>query len=168
MAKLCNGITHITALVSLAIPIAYVILTTKRSKGIFILSAFLLGNFTNGLRIALIGVWALYFKGSSIHEPFSTLYSSSVFLAEALALIFIAILIGKKNIRKNFAQDTSKKISGIGFTPPHLHSKGIVIGMILLLVTGGYLYLYAPVPVFLEKDLKEIPLILGSWRGKDI
>ena len=168
VSKLCNGITHITALVSLAIPIAYVILTAKRSKGIFILLAFLLGILANGLRVALIGVWTLYFKGSSIHGPFSTLYSSTVFLVEASALILIAIIIGKRNVRKRSVQDTSKKINGIALTPSRLHSKGIIIGMIIFLVMGSYLYFYAPAPVLLKKDLKEIPLVLGNWRGKDV
>jgi EpsI family protein len=130
--------------------------------------AFLLGVFANGLRIALIGMWTFYFKGSSIHGPFSTLYSSSVFLVEACALIFIAIAIGKRNIRKRFIQDTPKKINGIDLTPSRLHSKGIIIGMIVFLVTGSYLYVYAPTPALLKKDLKEIPLVLGSWRGKDV
>ena len=168
VAKLCNGITHITALVSLAIPMAYVILTAKRSKGIFILLAFLLGIFANGLRVALIGVWTLYFKSSSIHGPFSALYSSTVFLVEASALILIAIIIGKRNVRKRFVQDTSKKTNRIDLTPSRLHSKGIIIGVIIFLVMGTYLYFYTPAPVLLEKDLKEIPLVLGGWTGQDV
>lgn len=168
VAKLCNGIAHITAIVSLAIPLSYVTLHTNKSKGLFILFAVLIAIFANGLRIALIGIWTLYFKESSIHGPFNTLYSSSVFLVEVIALIIISTIIGKKNIRRLVAQDASGVVGRKNLSAPRINSRGIVFGTILFSVAGIYAYLFAPLPVGLKKELREVPLVIGNWHGENV
>lgn len=88
VARACNGINHIIALVALAVPLAIMTQRTLTRKMSLILISFLVGIFANGLRVALIGVWSYYNKGGPVHGPFDTLYVSFIFFF-GMGLLFI-------------------------------------------------------------------------------
>lgn len=168
VSKLCSGISHITALVSLAVPLAYVTQRTTIRKILLIFIAFLMGIFANGLRVALIGIWTRYFSDSTIHGPFSMLYSSSVFMLEFFILILFALLIGKTYIKEGVTQAKIKPQDKCVKTFPKRYSAAVMIAALIVLTTASYEYFSKPVPVYLNKNTKEIPLVVGTWRGRDV
>jgi len=169
VAKVCNGINHIVALVALAIPLAIMRQRSIWHKILYILFAFAIGIFANGLRVALIGIWTLYSKNmESVHGPFELLYVSFI-LIFGLTLLFIAWLFDK---RKTFQATNAKEERSAD-------SKGLrnsykfqalpaAIACVILFLAGFYVYAYKPVPVYLAKPLESFPNVIGQWHGEDV
>lgn len=168
VAKVCSGINHITALISLSIPLAYI--TRKSTIGMVFLVAitFIVGIVSNGLRIALIGVWTLYNDSSTIHGPFSLLYASTIFMFIFAIIVFIAVSTGKSYIKESI--DKSKKTSveiknNIQFL---IKMKKIWIGTLILLLTGYYINFLNPTPIFIDSFKNAIPTEISGWQGYDV
>ena len=87
VAKVCNGVNHIIALVALSIPVAVKSFTTTPRRVALVVIAFLTGLFANGVRVALIGWWTIDHHQDSIHGPFEFLYVSFI-------LFFGLLIIG--------------------------------------------------------------------------
>jgi exosortase len=162
VAKACNGINHITALVALAIPLAYLTQMTWAKRTLIIASSFLLGIFANGLRVALIGVLAMYRTGP-IHGPSDLLYVSFVFFAGLALLLLVSFLAGSSAPKR---KETLPKKSETTLTrplPERVMALSMLAGTILLLAIGGYSNLHKNEPVFLEQSLENFPRQLNSW-----
>ncbi|MCK5543548.1 MAG: exosortase W [Desulfobacterales bacterium] len=167
IAKVCSGINHITALVSLSIPLSYI---TQKKIGmlILILITFVVGVVSNGLRIALIGVWTQYAGASTIHGPFSLLYASTVFLSVFALLTFFSMLTGRSHIKETISKYRKKEIVDTRALSPFC-SKFISfnIATVILCIAWGYLVLMQPVPVDLKK-LYTVPFEIGQWKGENV
>jgi len=88
VARSCNGINHIIALVALGIPLALWTQRTWLRRTVFVLFAVFVALFVNGLRVALIGVWTHYYPGSSFHGPFDIFYTFFI-LFSGMAILFL-------------------------------------------------------------------------------
>jgi hypothetical protein len=101
------------------------------ARVIVFFTAFLIGIFANGLRVALIGIYAIYNKGADLHGPAETLYVSFIFFFGMVVLVLFNQVIRKMgSIRSLTAEDkptaprSEKKISFIDPTqilPSHHH-----------------------------------------------
>ncbi len=165
VAKVCSGINHIAALVSLSIPLSYI--THKKRTGMLILIVitFVVGIFSNGLRIALIGVWTKYAGTATIHGPFSLLYTSTVFLSIFALIVFISMLTGRSHIKATISK--TKIVNNRVLNPFHINNISVSIVVAILFIALGYLVLMRPVAVDL-KSLDTIPLEIGQWKGEKI
>jgi EpsI family protein len=168
VARICSGIQHIIAMVSLAIPLSYVTQKTMPRKMALVLLAFVMGILGNGLRVALIGLWTRSFGSASIHGPFSLLYSSSVFTLEFSILVLLGLITGKSHIREVVAKTGIPWRKWIAGDLPRSYSTAVALGLGVLLFAGGYRHVFKPEPVYLQKDLREIPLVIGGWKGREV
>jgi len=169
VAKVCNGVNHIVALIALAIPLA---ITTNRPfwyKICYVFAAAVIGIFANGLRVALIGIWTLYNESTeSIHGPFELFYVSFILLF-GLGLILTTWFFTKKDINDPVQINDEVKAS---LVQRHEFEKSYALPVIVLcaifLVTFGFLKLSTANPVYLESDLKDFPYRVGQWQGSNI
>jgi len=169
VAKVCNGINHIVALVSLAIPIAIMRQSSIWYKILFILFAFSIGIFANGLRVALIGGWTLYNKNmESIHGPFELLYVSFILVFGLTLLIIPSLLIRRKIVSKVSVKEGQPSKSICLRRSDKLRTLPIAIATIILFLVGFYAHKYKPVPVFLANPLESFPKEIGQWYGENV
>lgn len=164
VARECNGINHITALVSLAIPLGYWTQRTLLRRAILIFAAFLIGIFANGLRVAIIGFSSIYYKDSPLHGPYDLFYVSFIFFFGMAILIGISTLMMQKKAAIAKSSDaaaiTLKQSDPMQLFP-------LITVILIFLLTIGYLVLLKPKPVYLQKPLTEFPKIIGNWSGQD-
>ena len=164
VARECNGINHITALVSLAIPLGYWTQKTLLRRAILIFAAFLIGIFANGLRVAIIGFSSIYYKDSPLHGPYDLFYVSFIFFFGMAVLIGISTLMMQKGQRATRNLDVATV--NLSFPAPR-QLFPLIIAVVIFLLTIGYLVLLKPKPVYLHKPLTEFPKIISNWSGQD-
>ena len=169
VAKVCNGINHIVALVALAIPLAIMRQRSTWQKILYILFAFIIGLFANGLRVALIGIWTLYNKNpESIHGPFELLYVSFI-LVFGLALLIIPGLFARRKVADKTINKVEQSVKPTGANHPNrLPLLPLVVASIILFLVGSYIHTYKPVPVYLARPLESFPKLIDQWQGRDV
>jgi EpsI family protein len=168
VAEACNGINHIMALVSLAIPLSYINRYKWVKSAILAISAFLIGIFLNGLRVAVIGFWVVYKKGEFAHGPFDMFYVSFIFFFGMVTLILFSKFIGRFGDRGRELRQVTTDHEKISHFPHKNGSLAYAVTILLLFLTGIYLQVFNPRPVYLAAPLMSLPLVIGSWTGKDI
>jgi EpsI family protein len=192
VARACNGVNHIIALVALGIPLAVWTQRTWPRRGLFILFAVFVALFANGLRVALIGVWTAYYPGSSFHGPFDIFYTFFI-LFVGMALLFLAagltrlrrpIETNRKNVKPSAAGSTPHKsgqthsnlsrngpASNPNSSRPTHPARGVAsvaTALFILVATTGFLHFYKPRPVELVTPLSSFPLKIKDWNGHDV
>jgi EpsI family protein len=196
VATACSGVNHIIALVAMAIPLGHLMQITWLRKVVLILCAFLIAIFANGLRVALIGIWAGYHKGGPLHGPFDLLYVSFIF-SIGLGLLFFVSILMRRARASHLPSHGSRHISPVEslqnempmsltsglqsksdsrFFPPSAdlqHNAGrkiasLVIALAILSLTISYLNFYKPRPVYLKTPLTKFPYAIGDWNGHDL
>lgn len=164
VARECNGINHITALVSLAIPLGYWTQKTLLRRAILIIAAFLIGIFANGLRVAIIGFSSIYYKGSPLHGPYDLFYVSFIFFFGMAILIAISTLMMQK--KTAIAKSSDAAASNLKLQS-QMQALPLITAILIFLLTIGYLVLLKPKPVYLQQPMAEFPKIIGNWSGQD-
>ena len=172
VAKVCNGVNHIVALAAMSVPFAFLSQKSTLGKGLIVLGAFLVGLFSNGLRVALIGYWTKYHPDGPLHGPFDIFYVSFI-------LIFGLVFFGLQTM---LSRRWSKgKISNVATHPspvkeplivPKFGSKkqwaAVLTALAILFLANAYIYLHTPMPVEPKRDLSEFPMQIGPWEGKAV
>ena len=86
----CNGINHLVALMALALIIIVINRKSHKNNIFLVLFSLFLGFILNGLRIALIGVWAFFFQGDLLHGPGNLFYVTFVFTIGTILLLWVS------------------------------------------------------------------------------
>ncbi|BBO67288.1 hypothetical protein DSCA_12180 [Desulfosarcina alkanivorans] len=136
--------------------------------------AFVIGILANGLRVALIGVYALYNHGADLHGPNETLYVSFVFFFGMVVLILFNQLI------KNFGKINSVTDSKVGTkaavqaplkpqtNPIHRGKSPALLALALFAFTFGLIHFSKPNPIPLRIPLDTLPIQIGGYTGNTI
>ncbi|MCF8095998.1 MAG: EpsI family protein, partial [Desulfobacteraceae bacterium] len=170
----CSGIGHIVALLALSVPLAHLVQKTHARKFILVLSALFIGLFANGLRIFLIGVYALFNEGAQLHGPYETLYVSFIFFFGLLALVLISRLLSRGGATGQAEDEEAGPAEPVH--PPILDKRGFarrqrisfVVGTSIFLITLGFVHLYTPKAVALNNSLDSFPTRIAGFTGKEI
>lgn len=166
VADVCSGVHHIVALLAMAIPLVYMTQRSWIGRTLLMASAFLIGIFANGLRVALIGLWTAYHKGGAVHGPQDIFYATFISIFGMALLIFISGVtakIGRKGHRPREAKATENDPRESAASKAPLP---VLLAVAILLSTFGLSFLYAPVPVSLKAPLDAFPVKIGEWTGK--
>jgi EpsI family protein len=172
VAKVCNGINHIVALAAMSVPFAFLSQKSTVGKGLIVLGAFLIGLFSNGLRVAMIGYWTKYFPEGPLHGPFDIFYVSFILIFGLVFFGLQAMLSRRWN--KGKSANTAAHPSPVKGSPVALKfgSKkqwvAVSTALAILILTNAYIYLHTPVPVEPKRSLSEFPMQLGPWVGKTV
>lgn len=167
VARECNGINHIMALVSLAIPLAYWTQRSWAKKMILIVSAFFLGVVANGLRVAIIGFFAVYKPGGPLHGPYDLFYVSFIFFFGMFFLVVLSsVMAGKRTKGSGKEKPILSEYPARDYSPRQVFP--LVFGVAIFLLTGSYLFFLKPEPVYLARPIEEFPYKVGNWTGSDV
>jgi EpsI family protein len=168
VARECNGINHMVALVGLAIPLAYWTQNTFIRKTGLIVSGLFIAMIANGTRVAFIGILAYFYPGASLHGPYALFYVSFVFFFGMILLLLMSRVMGWRQPKKTDGQPSHSAVVNISSVTAIQYSvKSIAIAVVILIATSAYLYFYKPVPVFLSRSLSAFPTSIGQWVGHD-
>lgn len=168
VAKVCNGVNHIIALVALAIPMAVISPMSRWKKWAFVFFALLVGLFANGLRVAMIGWWTVKYSEGSIHGPFEFFYVSFI-LVFGLVIIGGARLVAGK--RHTIAPaPTSEHPASLRQWRlwPQLQAGPFLIAATLLTITVAFSYQFAGAKTAPLQPLRIFPYQVGCYSGKDV
>lgn len=167
VARECNGINHIMALVSLAIPLAYWTQESWTKRLVLIAMAFPIGVIANGLRVAIIGFFAVYKPGGPLHGPYDLFYVSFIFFFGMFFLLFLSSVMAGKRAQGNVGEKPHIP-AHTSYYDSSRHIFPIVSGVSIFLLTWGYLFFFKPEPVYLVRPIEEFPYKVGNWTGRDV
>lgn len=166
VARECNGINHIMALVSLAVPLAYWTQRTLVKRAVLIIAAFAAGVIANGLRVAIIGFLSVYNPGGPVHGPYDLFYVSFIFFFGMIVISALALLMSRGEAKTDEAAvepSTTSRQHGSG----QRGLKHLVAAALILAASGAYLFSYKAEPVALQYPLAFFPYRVGDWTGQD-
>lgn len=169
VARGCSGINHIVALTAIAVPVAFARQRSSLARIALIVFAFLIGNFANGLRIAVIGLWSAHNPGS-VHGPYDIFYVSSTFFFGMILFFAVSWLIGRywPHPRKN--QETNAAVLDEPHGKRQYNGTACAVsaglGVVVLCAAWFALFLFEPRPVALKNALSTFPLTVGNWSGQ--
>lgn len=166
VARECNGINHMMALVSLAVLLAWWTQNSWKKRAILIASAFPVAIIVNGLRVFCIGVLSEINKGGPLHGPFDMFYVSFIFFFGTVLLAGINSLLGRDHLHEDKKQDATD-IQRSGQTPASKTRLATALAVCLLSLSAAHLAFVKPLPVSLKAPLESLPRILGEWHGRD-
>jgi EpsI family protein len=169
VAKVCNGVNHIIALVALSVPIAVLRFSSLYQKIGLVILAFFVGLFANGLRVAMIGFWTLNHHLDSIHGPFEIFYVSFILV---IGLVFIAGVTFVSNkfglgAKKDHVSSLSGKSSLNDFFKK-LDRGPFAYAIVLFAILIAYQYLFVDKSVELKNPIEECPKVIEGWKAKEI
>ena len=168
VAKVCNGVNHIIALVALAIPMAVISPMSVWKKWAFVFFALVVGLFANGLRVAMIGWWTVKYSEASIHGPFEFFYVSFI-LVFGLAIIGSARLVAGKSHAPASASTPQHPASLRQWRLwPQLQAAPFLIAGVLLTTTAAFGYQFAAAKTAPLQPLTAFPYEVGSHIGQDV
>lgn len=169
VAKVCNGINHLLALVAIAIPFAFTSSLTRPWKILTVAVAATIGILANGLRVTMIGIWTKFYPDGSLHGPFDIFYVSFI-LFFGLVFFFLIAAVSKK-YAKHHQNSIKPKLQADVMSKPTPRNKlfaANIIGIAIFFTTSLYLLWHNPQPSQLEFPLHEFPLLIGDWKGRTI
>ncbi len=180
VVRSCSGINHIVSLMALSIPLAFICQLTPVRKCLLLLISFVIGVFANGVRIALIGVYALYNKGADLHGPSEILYVTFIFFFGMVLLVVISNLLKTKalpasadqTLGETLPQDNNLAGFGAGAgTEEGRKGRSIMAfaaAVAIFLTTLGLIHFYKPGPVPLASALAQLPDEINRFSGKNL
>jgi EpsI family protein len=162
----CSGMNQIISLVALSIPLAYFTRTTISRKIALVLISLPLGILANGLRIALIGLFAEGVDQASIHGPLDTFRVQVIFLISFLVLIAMSIMLRKKEPPSAVEESEQSNLTSTEPVWRQFYLSSLMV-VALVVSTAFIIELHEPAQVPLSKSLEHFPLTVGSFSGHD-
>jgi EpsI family protein len=183
VARGCSGIEHIVSLLAFTVALSYFSQKNLAGRCVLIFSAIFIAIFINGVRIALIGIYAKYWHGADIHGPFESLYASFIFYAGLILVVILSHFLRKVKLQKNLnaLSDTptswtcskyepiASEIKEKKYEAGKSKSLGPAIpGISIFAVTFFLIHFYLPGPVYLKNSFQAFPVLIDNFRGRNI
>jgi EpsI family protein len=181
VARGCSGIEHIVSLLAFTVALSYFSQKNLAGRCLLIFSAIFIAIFINGVRIALIGIYAKYRHGADIHGPFESLYASFIFYAGLILVVILSQFLRKVKLQKNLsalsdtpASWTCSRYEPIAYKIKEKKYKAgkslapAIPGISIFAVTFFLMHFYLPGPVYLKNSLEAFPVLIGNFKGKNI
>lgn len=168
VASACSGLRFLVSIIAIGIPLAWLTQRSWAKRVGLVVFAIIIAVLANGLRVALIGVWAFY-GGSVVHGPMH------VFQGMFVAWIgFIALFAGAWFLAGK--QEDGGRVKAM---KPAALARGLLerlssgknwkaacaAAIALLAVTGGLYFFYKTTAASLAAPLSSLPSTLGEWTA---
>jgi EpsI family protein len=170
VARACSGVNHLIAVVAIGIPLAYLFIQGWKRRIILVGAAVLIAIFANGLRVALIALFAYFNLGTPLHGPFHILQGLFVSAIGYVVLFLCTWILSTKRpppSKPNGEKETTSLAPSVSSANNKLSYPLIVIS-VLLLAIGSYTYLNIVSPYPLRKNINLFPTHIDEWAGEDI
>jgi len=168
VVKACAGVNHIMSLLAMAVFLGYFTNKSRAGKLLLIAVAIVLGILANGARVALIGFWTYYNPDAGVHGPADFLLVSFIFIIGLFMLVFLSSVIAKMGLNRDEEEPEGKTIAAHNQNSANHFSVAAILAICLFMITSWVLYSSKIEPVYLQKDLKDVPKKIADWTGYDI
>ncbi len=168
VADICSGVNYLIAVIAIGIPMAYLFLIGWWRRTLLLGFSVTIAAFSNVLRVALIGALSYYGIAGDLHGPFHVLQGLSVSLI-GYGTIFAGVWILSKPAAPSALSAKAfnpKNRPGLVLKKTELPNIGLFLSAVLFLI-GSYLHLYQQQPTPLKAPLKNFPIQLAEWFGKE-
>lgn len=169
VAKACNGINHITALLAITVPFSYFVHRAWYKRAALIVSAVVIGISLNGVRVASIGIITSFQKSGPLHGPSDVFYVSFIFFTGMLIQLLISHLMGRDRVQSeghiHISGERDGDRSSRAWCRKEITALSLATGTAACLGLG--LVFWNPHPASLAAPLSTIPTSIGSYEGRD-
>jgi EpsI family protein len=168
VTKQCSGVHILICLTAVGILLSYLTQRGWWRRIILVVLAIIIGLFTNGLRVAFIGIWAHY-SGKDIEGAYH-IFNGLLMSVIGFSLLFFSTWVMDK-IPSGSAEQPSKSgnlETKTASGKKHKFHASWLVATIVLLAFGSYEYFYSMRPQQLQRPMSEVPFTIGDWRGKDV
>lgn len=172
VAPECSGMSYLTSIIAIGIPLAYFTLRKMWQRVTLIVIAIIIGILANGLRVTLIGIWT-YYGGKDVHGPLHVFQGLFVSIVGFLFLFIFALLLNKISYFNSEGHPGKKSISMVRRNSPcdvvdvKQFNRAWIVAVVTLLSVGVYFYLYHVEPIPLNNPLKELHLEVQDWKEEN-
>jgi EpsI family protein len=167
VAKECSGVNFLISILAIGIPVAALYFDSWWKRSLLLLVSVLIAILGNGLRAALICLFAYKGYSTNLHGPGHIFYGYFVsFLG--LAVLFTGVyLFGKPMDGKVVGEDVRAASARSEPGPEGKSWKWVVVTVLLFLAAGfaGRLQTLRPAP--LVNDLRDFPRSIGNYTAVD-
>jgi EpsI family protein len=163
VARQCSGVNYLVAVLALALPMAFLRLSSPWRRAALIATSLTVAALANGLRVALIGTLAYYDVGSPLHGPFHVLHG--LFVA---AIGFVVIFAGLRVLeddsdrpaRPVLSADTQGGRGASGWQAGNAFGLATIFCVIAIIGVAP-----EAEQVALAQPLDSLPLRIGEFTG---
>jgi len=169
VAKACNGINHITALLAITIPFSFFVHRSWYKRAALIVSAVAIGILLNGVRVASIGIITSLQRGGPLHGPSDVFYVSFIFFTGLLIQLFISHLLGRDRVLSEERAIMSGAHDGdrFGRASSRKEITALALATSTIAFVGLGLVFREPQPAALAAPLDAIPATVGTFEGRN-
>jgi exosortase D (VPLPA-CTERM-specific) len=162
VAEACSGIRSLVSLLALGIAYAVILPLSPFRRWLLICSIVPIAIITNAMRVIMTGVLA-HFWGERAAEGFFHEFAG---LAVFTLALFMLIVVGRLiKISKHEDQELARPVStGSVLTSYVLPGRSILACIIMLGITGLYLYVHSDLSIPLNRPLSQFPAQVNGWR----
>ncbi len=166
VARICSGLYSVISFYTLAFPFAFITQRDARRRLLLLLLAGSIAMFSNGLRVAVIGLWTHANPGAEIHGIFNDSVASVLF--GLLFIVFCGILLKKSKDKRprsspyEVLRSLTKNLAEMKLNV----SRRLGVLLSILLIGFAFSIAYKPMPMALEESLDGIPMSIGKWTGE--
>jgi EpsI family protein len=155
----CSGVNQLLAIVAMALPAAYLWLTSNTRRTILVALAAVFAYLSNGARIALVGFLA--YRGLSDGNLHSVhLLEGLVISAIGYLTLFGCLSLLSRGERPDAASATTNQVAS---TPRRLRiGLDLAVATVMLLI-GVFQITFRPADVRLRDELGVFPTQIGEW-----
>jgi exosortase len=100
VAEACSGVRYLISIIAIGIPLAYFTQRGWRRKVTLVITAVIIGILANGVRVALVVLWAYYYGGNNIQGPFHIFQGLFVSIVGFIFLFISAWFLSKISLSK--------------------------------------------------------------------
>jgi EpsI family protein len=169
VARACSGVSFLTSVIALGVPLVYLTQRTYwRAAGVITFSV-IITILTNGIRVAVAGFLAYKYGLEMLHGPSHVFQGWFVAQVGIVALFLTNWAVGKIPSGKETSLCDRWKVSGTGEpdyrnrTPILQHA---VLALIFLGGLGVYVQFFAvPKPVPVKRTFADFPNSIAGWEG---
>lgn len=170
VASACSGLRFLVSIIAIGIPLAWLTQRSWAKRVGLVVFAILIAVLANGLRVALIGVWAFY-GGEVVHGPMHVFQGMFVAWIGFIALFAGAWFLAGKE--ENGDRVKTMKAAALALNLLNRISMSrnwkaaCATAMALLAVTGGLYFFYKTSPAASAAPLSSLPSTLGEWTASE-
>jgi EpsI family protein len=165
VAKECSGVNFLISIIAIGIPVAALYFDSWWKRFLLLLVSILIAILGNGLRAALICLFAYKGYSTNLHGPGHIFYGYFVsFLG--LAVMFMGVyLFGKPTAGSVAGEDVPETPARDASGPYKKNWKWPIVAMLLFLTAGFATRFQTLHPAPLVNDLRDFPRSIGNYTG---
>lgn len=169
VASACSGLRFLVSIIAIGIPLAWLTQNSWAKRIGLVVFAILIAVLANGLRVALIGVWAFY-GGEVVHGPMHVFQGMFVAWVGFIALFAGAWFLSGKDGGADRARSVKPAALAMGvldkLSSARRWQAACASAIVLLALTGGLYSFYRTSPASLASPLS-LPSRLGEWSAAE-